>query len=87
MNIPRDTHDWAYWKQMEVILAMSPKERFLLGVKMCNDGRKIMETSILREDPNLTERELVVAVFDRMHGHLYSPEKRERIKASILSVG
>jgi hypothetical protein len=86
MNIPRDTHSWAYWKQMEVILAMSPTERFLLGIRMCDDGRKTMEASILRDHPHLSERELAVAVFERMHGHLYSLEKRELIKASMLAV-
>ena len=53
---------------------------------MCDDGRKIMEASILRDHPHLNERELAVAVFERMHGHLYSPEKREKIKASMLAV-
>lgn len=86
MSIPRDTHSWAYWKQMEVIQAMSPAERFLLGIRMCDDGRKTMEASILRDHPHINERELAVAVFERMHGHLYSPEKREQIKASMMSV-
>jgi hypothetical protein len=84
MSIPRDTHSWAYQKQLEIILAMSPAERLLLGLRMCDDGRKILEASILRDQPHLSERELAVAVFERMHGQRYTPELRERIKASML---
>ena len=68
---------------MEIIQAMSPAERFLLGINLCNDGRKMMVASILREQPHLSEREIAVAIFERMHGHLFSPEKREQIKASL----
>jgi hypothetical protein len=84
MNLPRDTKSWAYQKQLEIILAKSPAERFLLGLKLCEDGRKIMEASILRVQPHLTPAELAAAIFDRLHGHRYLPARRAEIRASIL---
>ena len=69
---PETEESWAYQKQQEIILAMHPAERFLLGLKLCEDGRKIMEASILRAHPHLTPAELAAAVFDRLHGHRYS---------------
>ncbi len=85
MSLPRDTSLWAYQKQHEINQAMSPAERFLLGIQMCEDGLTIMKASILRDQPGLTAPELAAAMFDRMHGRRYSPALRNKIRESILA--
>ena len=85
MSIPKDTKPHAYWKQMSLIMAKTPSERFMLGMQFIEDGRKIVESSLLLKQPNLSPGELAVAVFERYYGHEYSIEKKARIKASILA--
>ena len=69
---------------MKLILDKTPAERFQLGMRLIESGRKMLETRLMAERPDLTRGELTVAIFERCHGHLFSPEARQRVAASIL---
>jgi len=70
---------------MKLILEKTPAERFQLGMRLIESGRKMLETRLLAERPGLTRGELAVAVFECCHGHLFSPEARQKVAASILA--
>lgn len=80
-----DTSRWAWDKQVQIALAMTGRERAMLGIDQTAAVRKIVEASILAMQPNLKPGELACAVFERYYGHEYTPEKKSLIKASILA--
>ena len=81
--IPQDTTDHAYRKQLEIIMAMTPAQRFMQGIEMIDAVRMLVENSIKAEHPDISEVELKVAVFLRYYQNDYSPEECEKIVAYL----
>ncbi len=84
MTLPRDVHPAAYQQQWDMIMAMTPAQRFQLGMRWIEMGRQVMEARIRAEQPGISTGELTVVVFERCHGHLFSDDQKARITASIL---
>ena len=83
MTPPRDVHPAAFAQQWSLIMAMSPAERFQLGMRWIEMGQQVMEARIRAEHPDFTQAEVVIAIFERCHGHLFAGEVKARLIASI----
>ena len=62
-------------KQLEIILAKSPKERASMGVDMIDFAYQTVKRSILIENPTLSEREVVIEIFKRYYSNDFSPKQ------------
>jgi hypothetical protein len=78
-----DTPDHIRRKQLEIIGNKTPEERFLLGCKTIDDVRAMVENSIRRENPGISEIDLKIAVFKRYYKKDFSEEEIEKITASM----
>ena len=78
-----DTPDHIYQMQHDIMMRMTPHERFMQGIEMIDYGRMLVENSIKAKNPAISERELVVEVFKRYYQDEFSPEKLEVICAAI----
>ena len=84
MNLPQDVTPKVYWKQLAIIMAKTPTERFQLGLDHIEYVREVVEASILAEKPNLTSGELACAIFERFYGNEHDENYKRRVKESIL---
>ena len=78
-----DTSLIAHKKQLEIIMSKTPQERFIMGIDMMNDVRKMVENSIRLQYPDISPIELQVAIFKRYYRKDFSPELLERICQSM----
>lgn len=77
----KEMHD----KQMEIILSKTPEERFKIGIEMSEAVYRVVKNSIKKENPNLSEREVVAELFKRYYGNEFSKEELHKIVESIKS--
>lgn len=80
-----DTSDFIYQKQFDIIFSKSPKERFLMGFEMIESVKRIVENSIRREKPGISNLDLRVAVFKRYYQNDFSPLQLEKIAAALFA--
>lgn len=70
-------------KQLEIMLLKSESERFRIGDELNAFGRKVLEGSIRKEYPGISEIDLRIEVFKRCYSSFYSPDELNRIILSI----
>ena len=78
-----DTSLIAHKKQMEIIMSKTAQERFMMGIEMMNDVRKMVENSIRLQFPHISPVEFHIEVFKRYYRKDFSPEHLERICQSM----
>jgi len=78
-----DTKEKILQKQREIIFSKTSEERFLIGVETIAFGRTIVESSIKRLKPNISEINLKIAVFKRYYENIFSKENLEKIISSM----
>ena len=78
-----DTTPEARKKQLDIILSKTPEERFLLGCDMIDSSYFIVRNSIIQENPNYSEREIVAAIFERYYRNDFSKKKLYEIMQAI----
>lgn len=69
-----DTPEHIHKKQVEIMLAKSQTERFLMGLQMMEDVREIVINSIKNERPGISEKELKVEFIKRYYKNDLSEE-------------
>ena len=77
----KDTPDHIRQKQNEIWLAKSPQERVRLGFEMIDDSIKMTRFFIQQQHPEISERDLKVAVFRRFYQNDFSEEELQKIIA------
>ena len=70
-------------KQLEIILSKSETERFRIGDELNSFGRKVLESSIRQENPEISEIDLKIEVFKRCYFTFFSPEELIRTVRSM----
>lgn len=80
-----DTPDFIYQKQFDIIFSKTPKERFLMGFEMIESVKRIVENSIRREKPAISDLDLRVAVFKRYYQNDFPPVQLEKIAAALFA--
>ncbi len=69
-----DTPEHIHKKQVEIMLAKSQAERFLMGLQMMEDVREIVINSIKNERPGISEKELKIEFIKRYYKNDLSEE-------------
>ncbi len=80
-----DTPDFVYQKQFDIIFSKTPKERFQMGFDMIESVKRIVENSIRKEIPTISDIDLRIAVFKRYYQNDFSPTQLETIGAAFLA--
>lgn len=79
----KDTTDEMLNKQREVIFSKTPQERFMMGIEMNEDVRKIVESSIKNKNPDISRLDLKIEVFKRYYTNDYSQKELDLIIESM----
>ncbi len=74
-----DTPDHIRKLQNEIFLKNSLSRRFELGFQMIEGVKKIVENSIRLKNPQISEIDLKVEVFERFYKNDFSEEKKKDI--------
>ena len=69
--------------QYDIIMVKTPEERFLMGIKMMEDVRRMVEGSIWEKNPGISEIDLKIAVFKRYYSKDFSAEELNNITESM----
>ena len=69
--------------QLEIMLSKSESERFRIGDELNAFGRKVLENSIRREFPGISEIDLKIELFRRCYVSYFSQDEIDRIVLSM----
>jgi uncharacterized protein YneF (UPF0154 family) len=61
-----------------MMMAKSGAERLRMGFGMYEMARKIVIASILKDNPEISEKEIKVSLFNRFYGNDLSPDIRKK---------
>ena len=73
-------------KMKELIRSKSPGQRLMMGCSMFDCSKRLVTGAILRESPNLTERDLRAEVFLKFYGHDFGSSDKAKILAYLREV-
>ncbi len=80
-----DTPAFIYKKQFDIIFSKTPQERFMMGFDMIESVKRMVENSIRKETPAISDLDLRIAVFKRYYQNDFSPIELEKIALSFFS--
>ncbi len=78
-----DTKPEIQKKQLDIILAKTHEERFIIGAETIDFGRKTAESSIKQGNPEILDIELKIELFKRYYSSYFGIEERRKIIDSI----
>ena len=78
-----DTKPDMQQKQREIILSKTPQERFLIGAETIDFGRTLVESSIIQNEPNISELDLKIRMLQRYYSDFYSTDEMGKIITSL----
>jgi hypothetical protein len=78
-----DTPDHVRKIQYDIILSKTPEERFLMGIEMMEDVRRMVEGSIREQNSGISDIDLKIAVFKRYYSKDFSPARLDDIVQSM----
>jgi hypothetical protein len=81
--ILRDTSNWILKKQLEIHALKSAKERWLMSFDMIQMGFFIVQQSILKRKPDISDIDLRIAVFKRIYQMDYTELEMDKIIAAM----
>ena len=79
----KDTTDEMLNKQREIIFSKTLAERFMMGIEMCEDVRKIVKSSIKNKNPGISKLDLKIEVFKRYYTNDFSQKELDLIIESM----
>ncbi|NGX61861.1 MAG: hypothetical protein K940chlam9_01350 [Chlamydiae bacterium] len=74
-----DTHPEITKKIREMIQSKTPEERLKMGCSMNETSRYLVTQFILRENPNISQKELRQEIFLKYYGPDFDPVTRAKI--------
>ncbi len=80
-----DTTEEFRRKQIEIILAKTPRERGQMAMDMIESMRSLVKNSIMVQYPHYTEKEVIAELFRRYYKNDFSPEKIEEITKGMMA--
>ena len=78
-----DTSEEMEKRYHALLMQRSGEERLKMGCSMFDAARTIVKSSILNENPGLTERELKERIFLRFYGLDFSEAQKQKIIAGF----
>jgi hypothetical protein len=74
-----DTTTAAHAQQLAIIYAKTPHERAMMGIEMIDTVRQIVENSIRAKEPNISPKDLLIAVIKRYYATDFSEIELSKI--------
>jgi len=78
-----DTPDHIARKQFEILVSKTPDERFVILDRFIDFGRKLVESNIKNNNPDISELDLKIAVLKRNYSTCFSNDVMEKIIVSL----
>ena len=78
-----DTTATAHAQQLAIIYAKTAHERAMMGIEMINTVRQVVENSIRAKEPNISQKELLIAVIKRYYSNEFTEDELSKIIESI----
>ncbi len=78
-----DTSEEMEKRYHTMLMQLSGEERLKMGCSMYDAARAIVKSSILNENPGLTEGELKEKIFLRFYGLDFSESQKQKIIAGL----
>jgi len=78
-----DTPPDIYKQQLQLFLSKTDDERIMVVEDLMQFGRRIVESSIIQENKNLSDIDLKVEVFRRCYADQFTTEELDRITDSM----
>lgn len=69
--------------QRMIFEKMSLQERFRIGTEFIDFGRRLVTSSIKKENPGISELELKIAILKRYYGNIFTEEEFGQIIKSL----
>lgn len=79
-----DTTEFIRKKQIEIFLSKSEKDKWHLGLGMIDEVWHSVKRTILKEQPTLSEAELMVELFKRYYKNDFSISQIDKIAQNLL---
>lgn len=79
-----DTTEFIGKKQIEIFLSKSEKDKWHLGLGMIDEVWYSVKRTILREQPMLSQAELIVELFKRYYKNDFSTSQIDKIAQNLL---
>ena len=81
----KDTSEEILNMQHAIFFSKPEEQRFLLAMKMIDDGIELSKASIRNEDPTLTEKELKSELFKKIYSNDFSEDECELISSHLFN--
>ena len=78
-----DTHPAIALKYKKMLLAKSPEQRLLMGFSMFDAAKKIVESSIINNNPSLSAKQIKSEIFLRFYSQDFTEIQRNKIISKI----
>jgi hypothetical protein len=78
-----DTTQAAREQQIAIFNAKSAHERAMLGIEMIDTVRHVVENSIRLKQPDISQKQMTIAIIKRYYGNEFSAEKLAKIIESM----
>ena len=78
-----DTSEAVRKQQVKIILSKTPQERAMMGVDMIDTAYSMIKNTIIRENPEISQGELIAKIFYRYYRREFLPSESERIMQAI----
>jgi len=74
----KDTNPETEEMFFNMMMARSGEERFRMGFGMYEMARKMVIASILKDNPEISEKEMKISLFNRFYGNDLSPDTKQK---------
>ena len=74
-----DTNESVQFKYKSMLMEQASEERLRMGCSMFMAAKEIVRSSIVNQNPKISEQELKKQIFLRFYEHEFTQEKREKI--------
>ncbi len=78
-----DTHPDIAIRYREMMMRKSGEQRLRMGCSMFDTAKEIVRSSILADQPNISDAEMKREIFLRFYGHEFSPADRKKVIAAL----
>ena len=68
---------------MDMIMAHSPEERLMMSFSMFDSARKLVKSSIIEKQPDISAVEMKKAIFLRIYGDEFNEIDKKKILAAL----
>jgi len=80
-----DTHPDIAIKFQELIMSKSGEQRLLMGFSMYDTARRIVQSALASQRPEITAREMREGIFTRFYGHEFTDAEKKKILSALAS--